>query len=78
MAMNQKRTVPFFNYQRVYLDERQDLINILDDVGGRGAFIMQKDLNEFEKKLATYTGANHAVGVANATDGLELAWMALG
>lgn len=78
MAMNQIRTVPFFNYQRVYLDERQDLINILDDVGGRGAFIMQKDLNEFEKKLANYTGANHAVGVANATDGLELAWMALG
>lgn len=76
--MNHTRSVPFFNYPRVYLDERQDLINILDDVGGRGAFIMQKDLNEFEKKLATYTGAKHAVGVANATDGLELAWMALG
>ncbi len=76
MATN--KIVPFFNYPRAYLDDRENLLKIFDDVGSRGAFIMQKDLREFEESLAQYTGARHAVGVANATDGLELAWMAVG
>lgn len=76
--MTAQRNVPFFNYPRAYLDNRVNLMKIFDDVGHRGAFIMQKDLRDFEIKLASYTGARHAVGVANATDGLELAWMAIG
>lgn len=76
--MSLQRNVPFFNYPRAYLDEREDLLRIFEDVGHRGAFIMQKDLRDFESSLATYTGAQYAVGVANATDGLELAWMAIG
>jgi dTDP-4-amino-4,6-dideoxygalactose transaminase len=73
-----KMNVPFFNYPRVYLDDREDLLRIFEDVGKRGAFILQQDLRDFEAALATYTGARHAIGVANATDGLELAWMAVG
>ena len=72
-----QRIVPFFEYPRVYTDQREDLLRIVDDVGSRGAFIMQKDLADFEANLAAYTGAAHAIGVANATDGLELSWMAL-
>ena len=76
--MTANKSVPFFNYPRAYLDDREALLKIFDDVGSRGAFIMQKDLREFEAALAQFTGARHAVGVANATDGLELAWMAVG
>jgi len=76
--MTAKLNVPFFNYPGVYLDDRDDLLRIFEDVGKRGAFIMQQDLRDFESALATYTGARHAIGVANATDGLELAWMAVG
>lgn len=76
--MSMQRSVPFFNYPRAYLDDREDLLRIFEDVGHRGAFIMQSDLRDFEVALAAYTGARHAVGVANATDGLELAWMAVG
>lgn len=72
------RKVPFFDYPRAYMDERDELIKIIDDVGLRGAFIMQKDLTDFESGLSSYTGANHAIGVGNATDGLEFSWMALG
>ena len=39
---------------------------------------MQKDLEEFESNLSTYTSSPYSVGVANATDGLEIAWMAIG
>ena len=73
-----ERSVPFFDYPRAYLDERDELIGIFDDVGKRGAFIMQQDLHDFEVTLADYAGTDHAVGVANATDGLELSWIALG
>ena len=76
--MTASRTVPFFNYPRAYLDDREDIIKILEDVGSRGAFIMQKDLHDFESALATYIGAEYAIGVGNATDGLELALMAVG
>lgn len=75
--MTATRTIPFFDYPRVYTDDREELLRIFDEVGRRGAFIMQKDLAVFEEALATYTGARHAIGVGNATDGLELAWMAL-
>jgi UDP-2-acetamido-2-deoxy-ribo-hexuluronate aminotransferase len=76
--MSAKRNVPFFNYPRVYLDDKENLQRIFDEVGRRGAFILQQDLRDFEAALAAYTGAKHAVGVGNATDGLELSWMAVG
>lgn len=76
--MSASKSVPFFNYPRAFLDDRTDLLRIFDAVGNRGAFIMQQDLRDFEANLALFTGAKYALGVANATDGLELAWMAIG
>ena len=76
--MNTHRSVPFFDYPRLFLDDKKELIDILEDVGARGAYIMQRDLVEFEKKIATYTNSKYSVGVGNATDGLELAWLAIG
>lgn len=76
--MSSPRKIPFFEYPRAFLDDRDDLIQIIDEVGKRGAFIMQQDLRDFENTLAAYTGAEFAIGVGNATDGLEFSWMALG
>ncbi|MBF0610261.1 MAG: DegT/DnrJ/EryC1/StrS family aminotransferase [Magnetococcales bacterium] len=76
--MSNSRVVPFFDYPRLFLDHQVEFIDVVKDVASRGAFIMQKDLREFELALASYTGAKHAIGVANATDGLELALMAIG
>lgn len=72
------RSVPFFNYPHVFVSREEDFVSTLRDVGRRGAFIMQKDLADFERNLATYTGAKYAVGVANATDGLQMAFQAGG
>jgi dTDP-4-amino-4,6-dideoxygalactose transaminase len=76
--MSELRRIPFFDYPRLFLDDREEILSTVEEVGRRGAFIMQKDLAEFESNLSAYTGAKHAVGVANATDGLELAWLAVG
>lgn len=73
-----KKNVPFFNYPFVFLSQAERFVATFREVAGRGAFIMQKDLAAFERNLATYTGARYAVGVANATDGLQMALMAGG
>ncbi len=75
---NKARNVPFFNYPYVFTSREEQFMETIRDVGRRGAFIMQKDLAEFERHLADYVGAKYAVGVANATDGLHLAVRAAG
>ncbi len=70
--------IPFFDYPRLFLDEEEMLLAIVRDVGRRGAFILQRDLERFEQNLAQFLGARHALGVGNATDGLIIALRAAG
>ena len=72
------RSVPFFNYPQTFLSEEEELVAIFRDVGRRGAFILQADVARFEVNLARFLGARHALGVANATDGLLIALRAAG
>jgi dTDP-4-amino-4,6-dideoxygalactose transaminase len=72
------RSVPFFDYSRVFTDEEEMLLAIVRDVGRRGAFILQQDLARFEEHLAQFLGAKHALGVGSATDGLIIALRASG
>ena len=68
--------IPFFDYPQLYLRNEKKINEVFRDVSSRGAFIMQKDLRDFEDRIADYTGSKYAVGVANATDGLQMALMA--
>ena len=68
-----KRSVPFFNYQKFFTDTESELTPIITDVCRRGAFILQKDLAEFEESLAKFVGAKYVIGMANATDALHFA-----
>ncbi|MDA7415492.1 DegT/DnrJ/EryC1/StrS family aminotransferase [Xenophilus arseniciresistens] len=43
-----------------------------------GKFILGPEVTELEEKLAIYTGAAHCISVANGTDALQIALMALG
>jgi aminotransferase EvaB len=44
----------------------------------RGWYVLGSEGAEFEKRFAAYCGVPHAVGVANGTDGIELALRAVG
>lgn len=70
--------VPFFNYRGAFAAMEEPLFAAMRDVVRRGAFIMQKDLVEFEDAIAGYLGIKHAIGVGNATDGLTFAFRAAG
>jgi dTDP-4-amino-4,6-dideoxygalactose transaminase len=43
-----------------------------------GAYIMGPEVKAFEQQLAAFCGARHAIGVANGTDALGMALLALG
>ena len=47
-------------------------------VAESGAFILQEEVDLFERELAGFCGVARAVGVGNATDGIELILRALG
>jgi len=72
------QSVPFFDYPAVFGSHELDFQRIFTDIGRRGAFIKQKDLEEFENAIASYLGVSCALGVGNATDGLEVALLASG
>lgn len=69
--------VPFFDYPQLYKIDKSSYLSIFDTIGQKGAFILQTELTEFENSLSRYTKSKHAIGVANATDGLEIAWQAV-
>jgi dTDP-4-amino-4,6-dideoxygalactose transaminase len=77
-AAVEPRTIPFFNYQGAFTAREDEYLAVVRDVIRRGAFIQQRDLADFERRLAEYLGVRHAFGVGNATDGLIMAWRAAG
>ncbi|MCE9559699.1 MAG: DegT/DnrJ/EryC1/StrS family aminotransferase [Armatimonadetes bacterium] len=72
------RNVPFFNYRGAFAQDREKFIEIMTNVLDRGAFIMQSDVFDFEKNLASYLGVKHAFGLANGTDAIQIGLMAAG
>jgi len=72
------KNVPFFEYPRLWSDDREDFLSIIDKVSSTGGFIMQQAVSDFESELAEYAGTNYSVGVGNATDGMEIFLEAIG
>jgi len=72
------RSIPFFNYPALFMQDEAALSGIVLDVLRRGAYIMQRDLEEFEAKLAAYLGVKHAMGVADGTMAIHFSLIAAG
>ena len=61
-------------YQRLKSEIDAGIQRVLD----HGQYILGPEVAELEEKLAAYTGAKHCISVANGTDALQIAQMALG
>ncbi|HSL11193.1 MAG TPA: DegT/DnrJ/EryC1/StrS family aminotransferase [Actinomycetota bacterium] len=70
--------VPLLDLNATSAEIREELDAAWSDVVGSSAFVGGPPLAAFEDRWAAYCGRRHAVGVANGTDGLELALRALG
>ncbi len=72
-----KLQVPFFRYPHLFNQHRDEILQAVLGVMDRGAYILQRDLEEFESRLAGFVGARHAIGVANGTDSMIIGLRAL-
>jgi hypothetical protein len=62
------KNVPFFSYSFLFGSSEAEFLEVVTDVGRRGAFILQKDLVNFEQHLAEFVGARRALGVGNGAN----------
>ena len=53
ITLNNKN-IPFFNYPYLFEPEEEQLTSIIKNVCKRGAYVLQKDLEEFEQNLAQF------------------------
>lgn len=64
--------IKFLDLQKINTQHADELKQAAAEVIDSGWFLMGSKLSSFEKKLCGYTGARHAIGVANGLDALRL------
>lgn len=75
--MNPEREIPFIDLKTQQERIKETLERRMAAVLAHGQYIMGPEVYELEEKLAEYCGAKHCITVANGTDALLIAMMAL-
>lgn len=70
--------IPFINLAAQQDRLRTDIEAGIARVLAHGKYILGPEVAELEDKLAAYSGASHCITVANGTDALQIALIALG
>lgn len=68
----------FIDLKSQYKLLKADIDAGIQRVLNHGQYILGPEVAELEEKLATYTGSKYCISVANGTDALQIAQMALG
>lgn len=76
--MSGKMEVSFYGHVRQYHNLKKEIDQNIQEVLESGQYVMGPMLTRFEKELASYFGAKHAIGINSGTDGLWLPLMAMG
>ncbi|WDG18946.1 DegT/DnrJ/EryC1/StrS family aminotransferase [Microbacterium sp. Clip185] len=71
--MSEHPAIPFNDLSRGLQRDRESLLRTAAEVIDSGYAVHGTQHRAFESELAAYVGVDHAVGVANGTDALELA-----
>jgi len=78
VAESDRDGVPFFTQSAQFDELWPSISSHVADVMDRGKYSHGRKVAEFEKAMAAYTGAAHAIGVNNGTDALVLLLRACG
>lgn len=70
--------VSFFDWAGLYNERGDEFTRIIDKTLRGGGFILQKDVEEFEAKLAAHVGVKYAVGLSDGTNAIMLGLRAAG
>lgn len=71
-------SIPMVDLKGQYLKIKPEIDNAIQNVVDSCAFINGLPVGEFAADLESYTGSRHVIPVANGTDALQIALMALG
>lgn len=72
------KTVPLLDLKAQYASIRAEIMAAFERVAESQYFILGGEVQKFEREIADYCGAAHAVGCASGSDALLLALMGLG
>lgn len=72
------RRVRYVDFPAQYAEERDDIVALVDDVFGSGAFVGGDHIAAFEDAVAEACGVAHAVALNSGTDALILTMKAYG
>ena len=64
--------IKFLDLQKINLAHQQEIEEKLLETFRSGWYLLGNEVKAFEEQLAAYTGAKHAIGVANGLDALRL------
>ena len=70
--------VPYTNFKKQWIEEKQDIIKVISNVYKNGQFVNEKEVKKFEKNLAKFCGVKYAVGLNSGTDALTLGLLLIG
>src|SRR3990172_2621770 len=71
-------SVPFLDLKTLHRELAAEILGVWKRLLNDAAFVGGSELEGFEREFAAYIGASHCVGVANGTDALRLALLAMG
>jgi dTDP-4-amino-4,6-dideoxygalactose transaminase len=71
-------SVPFFDWAGLWAERADEFGRILTETAARGGFILQRDVDEFEEKLADFLGVKHVVALSDGTNAMHLGLRACG
>jgi dTDP-4-amino-4,6-dideoxygalactose transaminase len=70
--------VPYADLKGQYATLREEILAALDRVGGKAAFILGEEVQEFEREFAAFCEVKHCVAVNSGTSALHLALLGAG
>ncbi len=71
-------TIPLLDLKKQIRPLRKEIDSVIKEVIDHTNFILGRQVQELEDKVARYCGIKYAVGVSNGTDAIRLALIALG
>lgn len=71
-------SVPFFDWAGLWAERRDDFARVMTATAARGGFILQRDVDEFETRLADFLGVKHVIALSDGTNAMHLGLRACG
>ncbi|MDC0492722.1 DegT/DnrJ/EryC1/StrS family aminotransferase [Alphaproteobacteria bacterium] len=70
--------VPFFDWSKLYLEDREQYLKIIDQTLSMGRLVLQTDVDDFETSLKALINVKHAIALADGTNAILLGLRASG